>query len=1104
MDIQRIRRKVQNRMTKADMNRPYLNALRKPINEKAFLLEAGQGKNINGNAFALLKYLRSQSRFDDFDMYLSLCEDVAENAKIKLNRYGIENVNIVITESDEYKMALATSKYLITDNSFPSYFVKRDGQVYLNTWHGTPLKALGRTDIDNSTSLANVQANMLKADYLLHPNPYTKDIMMRDYMVERLYKYKTVVLDYPRNDTLYREDYKEEILDKYNLHGKRLIAYMPTWRGSGRIVNFDVQIKEAEEIITQMDSVMKDDEILCVNLHFLLGNNIDVSGLEHTMMFPKEYETYDFLAVCDTLITDYSSVAVDFAGTGKEIVLYMYDYDDYNSSKGFYYDVRQFPFKQAFTFEEFEKELHSPRREYTLDEMFLADRGDSSRKLIELMVDGKEDGLDIQDYDTEPQTTLAYFEGIVGEMNQRLLDKYIERLTDEEKKHTVIAFQNRINQNSTEVLKRLDRDIDYIRIRRETYKDVRDYASTILYKRTGMLKNASAEFYKQESQRMFGSMNLKNIEAVQVVSIDKHLMITETDAHKVIYRLPSFFFGRNGDRLATEPDFYDSIISRYDEQKTLTEKEAGDIWDGLNCLGLRIHVPRADYDMDDYHLIITGKLSIASDMEIKPQETAVVSEVEYDIKLNGSTTKDKRGTYTYKADFELRIPLADMEVFNKQNRVYLRIGIGDGFVYTPLRRPQKGNLSSLPHFRINDRGTVCKVRTQKGYMGLEVRQENRTDSAAERRKLDAAYALHLATPAYKPILLYEKDCSRYEESASCVYEKLRDMGYKNAYFILDKDYPHKDSIPEKYRDGIIDRFSFQHYYNLFAAKTIISTEAISHSLELNSMSKLFVDHVLKGKQNYVFLQHGVMYMVSLNSEGRTFFRRSRPNQRVVVSSELEANHFTDYTNYEKEHVYVSGLPKFDKSVLSEGADRIVVMLTWRPWEYNQAAKDYTQTNYYRMLERIIDAVPEEYKNKLIVLPHPRIAELAGNDRSSKVGKYSIFDEKYDDILKRTRLLITDYSSISYDAFYRGSGIIFCWSEKDDCMKQYGPSTRLMLTEDLAFGPVSYDENIGDLIRTVYERGQTEEEQRRYGAIVQYHDGHNSERVINMMKEDGFI
>ena len=56
----------------------------------------------------------------------------------------------------------------------------------------------------------------------------------------------------------------------------------------------------------------------------------------------------------------------------------------------------------------------------------------------------------------------------------------------------------------------------------------------------------------------------------------------------------------------------------------------------------------------------------------------------------------------------------------------------------------------------------------------------------------------------------------------------------------------------------------------------------------------------------------------------------------------------------------------------------------------------------------------------------------------------MFDVKYDDILKHTKLLITDYSSIAYDAFYRGCNVIFYWEELQECLEAYGPSTKLMI------------------------------------------------------------
>ncbi len=68
-----------------------------------------------------------------------------------------EEINYIFIErkSDEYHRVLATAKYLMTDNSFPLYFVKRSEQVYLNTWHGTPLKVLGRSDISSMKNFGN-------------------------------------------------------------------------------------------------------------------------------------------------------------------------------------------------------------------------------------------------------------------------------------------------------------------------------------------------------------------------------------------------------------------------------------------------------------------------------------------------------------------------------------------------------------------------------------------------------------------------------------------------------------------------------------------------------------------------------------------------------------------------------------------------------------------------------------------------------------------------------------------------------------------------------------------------------------------------------------
>ena len=72
------------------------------------------------------------------------------------------------------------------------------------------------------------------------------------------------------------------------------------------------------------------------------------------------------------------------------------------------------------------------------------------------------------------------------------------------------------------------------------------------------------------------------------------------------------------------------------------------------------------------------------------------------------------------------------------------------------------------------------------------------------------------------------------------------------------------------------------------------------------------------------------------------------------------------------------------------------------------------------------------------------------------------------------------------------------------MKEYGDA-HLMLTEDLAFGPVCYSpEELAKVTGPAFAREQTEEEKRRYGRIVTWHDGGNTRRFIRMAKKDGIL
>jgi len=390
-------------------------------------------------------------------------------------------------------------------------------------------------------------------------------------------------------------------------------------------------------------------------------------------------------------------------------------------------------------------------------------------------------------------------------------------------------------------------------------------------------------------------------------------------------------------------------------------------------------------------------------------------------------------------------------------------------------------------------------------MYLTVRETNMYDNFKGKLKIFVGFILSKIYPKKNIILLYEKECQRYEESASILYERLIDNGYDNAYYIINKDNPRLSKINSKYKQNFIYKDSLKHIIYFFKCKKFLSSESLDHAIQLRIANKRVQKKFNSKNLQYVFLQHGVMYMVSLSSDLRIGFRKKDMKlHKIVVSSKLEAQHFIDMADFKMEDLYICGLPKFDKAIRYNDADKIIIMPTWRRWEVNEATIDFKNTKYFKMIERIISGIPKEYHNKIIILPHPLIVSVLKNN--PKYRKYlPNEDTTYDDILKTCSLLITDYSSISYDAFYRGSNVIFYWEEKDECMKKYGENAKLMLDEKSAFGDVVYSKDgLKKVFNDNYLKVQKEKYKNRYKKIVEFFDGKNTDRLIKMLKKDKFL
>ena len=430
---------------------------RLPIDEKIILLESQSATKISGNLFYILKYLLTDEKYAGYTVYLSSWGRYVNSITAILEHYGFENVNIVVYASDDYMRLLASAKYLINDATFPNYWIKKEGQVYINTWHGTPLKAMGRK-VHNDVFFGNVQKNLVNADYLLYPNNFTKDVMIRDYMLENISSNSYILGGYPRNTVFFDRNAESRIREELEITDKKIYAYMPTWRGTVDKVGVSKNDAYLMYYLCELDKRLTDDEIFYINIHPMAmhaKNTAEVSKLKHIKNFPAEYETYDFLNIADVLVTDYSSVFFDYACTRKKVVLFPYDKDEYLCDRGMYMDMDDLPFPQVFDLDTLVDELRSEKN-YDDTEFVKTfctwDNVDATAQLCDRTILGIDTGLTVAPVpDNGKENVLIY----AGDLAKNGITTSLRSLTNEidlNKRNYYISFiQGKAKKNADQL-----------------------------------------------------------------------------------------------------------------------------------------------------------------------------------------------------------------------------------------------------------------------------------------------------------------------------------------------------------------------------------------------------------------------------------------------------------------------------------------------------------------------------------------------------------------------------------------------------------------------------------------------------------------------------
>ncbi len=264
-----------------------------------------------------------------------------------VEHHGVEvpdDVETVVVGSRDYYRALGRARWVVSNDSMPAHYAKRDGSTYGQTWHGTPLKRIGfdieNLQMANKDYLVQFAKEVAKWDALVSPNAYSTDIF------RRAFRYDGPVLEtgYPRNDVFHRPDERAArtaaVVERLGIQpGKQVILYAPTWRDndydrSGRY-QFAMKLD-----LERMYREFKDDAVLLIRGHQLVADSVDTSMFGGFARNVSHYpDISDLYLAADVLVTDYSSVMFDFVNTGRPMIFFAHDLEAYRDDlRGFYVD----------------------------------------------------------------------------------------------------------------------------------------------------------------------------------------------------------------------------------------------------------------------------------------------------------------------------------------------------------------------------------------------------------------------------------------------------------------------------------------------------------------------------------------------------------------------------------------------------------------------------------------------------------------------------------------------------------------------------------------------------------------------------------------------
>lgn len=339
-----------------------------PVDPKVVVFSCFMGRSFADSPRAIYEAMCADERFDDFELWWIFREGKVDEFR---DDPRLSRAHIVQRSTDEYQRVLARAKYWIFNARCPEYVHPKPEQVYVQCWHGTPLKRLGYDVVIETSNALNTSLELAKRfemdsakwDYLISPSPFTSQHLADAFGLPEDRR-PSVVLEvgYPRNDRIARacetpeslSSAKSAIMAELGVpQGRKLLLYAPTWRDN----EYKPGVGYTQDTLIDFDALqgaLGDEWCVLFRPHYYIANSFDFDRYgDFVFNAASVPDINDLYIIADALMTDYSSVFFDYSITKRPLIFYWPDYEYYDGHvRGFYFDPHTIPGPKCTTTEE--------------------------------------------------------------------------------------------------------------------------------------------------------------------------------------------------------------------------------------------------------------------------------------------------------------------------------------------------------------------------------------------------------------------------------------------------------------------------------------------------------------------------------------------------------------------------------------------------------------------------------------------------------------------------------------------------------------------------------------------------------------------------------